>query len=86
MIGLEMAVIKSGERVFPNCEIKGCFFHLSQKIYRKIQDSGLQQHSQIDRDFALKLRMLPVLACVAMKTLVKPLTHIIPRSQIFIIF
>jgi hypothetical protein len=64
MIDFEMAVIKSVERVFPECEVKGCFFHLSQNIYRKIQDSGLQQLYQVDSEFALKLRMLPALAFV----------------------
>ncbi|XP_059154938.1 uncharacterized protein LOC131940304 [Physella acuta] len=64
MIDFEMAVIKSVERVFPKCEVKGCFFHLSQNIYRKIQDSGLQQLYQVDSEFALKLRMLPALAFV----------------------
>jgi len=64
MVDFEMAVITTLERVFPDSEIKGCFFHLSQNIYRKIQESGLQQRYQEDSDFALKLRMIPALAFV----------------------
>ncbi|XP_059175217.1 cysteinyl leukotriene receptor 1-like [Physella acuta] len=47
----------------------------NQNIYRKIQDSSLQQRSQLDSEFALKFRMLPVLAFVAMNTRVMPLKN-----------
>ena len=37
---------------------------MSQSIYRKIQVNGLTTEYQQDRDFALKLKMLPYLAFV----------------------
>ena len=49
-------------RVFPQTEIKGCFFHLSQCVYRKVQEAGLQQRYQADADFSLTVkRYLPLL-------------------------
>ena len=50
--------------VFPNASVKGCFFHFSQAIYRKVQAEGLQQHYAADTDFALQARMLAAMAFV----------------------
>ena len=44
--------------------ISECFFHLSQNVYRKIQSEGLTTIYQEDREFLLKLKMLPSLAFV----------------------
>ena len=84
MINFELAVINSLERVFPDSEIKGCFFHLSQNIYRKIQENGLQQRYQEDSDFALKLRMIPALAFVPIDEVVgafEELSEILPPES-----
>ena len=48
-------------RVFPQTEIKGCFFHLSQCVYRKVQEAGLQQRYQADADFSLTVKMIPAI-------------------------
>jgi len=83
MIDFELAVINSLERIFPDCEIKGCFFHLSQNIYRKIQENGLQQRYQEDPDFALNLRMIPALAFVPTDEVVgafEELSDILPQE------
>ena len=63
MVDFEKAAINSLEKNFIAC-VSGCFFHLSQSIYRRIQASGLTTDYQQDRDFALKLKMLPCLAFV----------------------
>ena len=63
MIDFEKAAMNSLEKKFIAC-VSGCFFHLSQSIYRKIQANGLTTDYQQDRDFALKLKMLPCLAFV----------------------
>ena len=70
MVDFELAVIKSIEVNFPDSEINGCFFHLSQSVYRKIQECGFQRRYQEDSDFALKLRMLPALAFVPVEEVV----------------
>ena len=84
MIDFELAVINSLERVFLDSEIKGCFFHLSQNIYRKIQENGLQQRYQEDSDFTLKLRMIPALAVVPIDEVVgafEELSKILPPES-----
>lgn len=84
MIDFEMAVINSLEIVFPESEVKGCFFHLSQNIYRKIQENGLQQRYQEDSNFALKLRMIPALAFVPTDDVVgafEQLSEILPPES-----
>jgi len=50
--------------VFQAVIIHGCFYHLTQNIYRKIQSAGLQERYQNDDDLSLSLRMLPALAFV----------------------
>ena len=63
MIDFEKAAMNSFENNFP-AVISGSFFHLSQNIYRKIQTEGLTSQYQTDREFVLKLKMLPSLAFV----------------------
>ena len=48
MIDFEIAVMNSIITVFPRAEIKGCFVHLCQNVYRKVQALGLQQIYQSD--------------------------------------
>ena len=64
MVDFKQAMINSVHQVLPNTQVKGCFYHFSQNIYRKIQEHGLQQRYQEDTDFVLKLRMIPALAFV----------------------
>ena len=63
MIDFEKAAMNSFENNFPAL-ISGFFFHLSQNIWRKIQTEGLTFQYHTDREFVLKLKMLPSLAFV----------------------
>ena len=42
----------------------GCFFHLAQNIFRKVQSAGLQERYQNEEDLSLSIRMIPALAFV----------------------
>ena len=42
----------------------GCFFHLRQNVYKRVQQQGLTNRYQADNDFALKIKMLGSLAFV----------------------
>lgn len=64
MCDFELAPINAFKHVYPNAEIHGCLFHLSQNIFRKTQELGLQQRYAEDANFALKIKMLPALAFV----------------------
>ena len=63
MVDFEKAAINALENNFISV-ISACFFHLSQNIYRKIQAEGLTTSYRRDRDFSLKIKMLPSLAFV----------------------
>ena len=42
-VDFEQAVINSFKSIWPLTQVKACFFHLSQAVFRKIQSLGLQQ-------------------------------------------
>ncbi|KAL4083317.1 hypothetical protein QTP88_028646 [Uroleucon formosanum] len=66
MIDFEQPFILAFKDVFPNAEIKGCFFHFQQCIWRKIQENGLQNMYAEDAELSLQIRHLCALAFVPM--------------------
>jgi len=64
MIDFEQSFILAFKDVFPNSEIKGCFFHFQQCMWRKIQENGLHNMYAKDAEFALQIRHLCALAYV----------------------
>ena len=60
----EMAAIQAARATFPNAAQSGCFFHLTQNIYRRVQDEGLKVRYETDANFALQCRMIGALAFV----------------------
>jgi hypothetical protein len=43
-IDYETAVQNAARTSFPGITIKGCFFHYTQRIWRKVQNTGMQTH------------------------------------------
>ena len=64
MIDFELASRNALAEVFPGATIQGCFYHLSQAVYRKVQSVGLQNGYQNDANLSLHIRMLTALAFV----------------------
>ena len=58
----EMAAINAVKSEFPGVQNKGCFFHLGQSVYRKIQNLQLASRYGTDEDFSIKIRQIPALA------------------------
>ncbi|POG73192.1 hypothetical protein GLOIN_2v1454966, partial [Rhizophagus irregularis DAOM 181602=DAOM 197198] len=58
----KQASINALRHVFPNIRNKGCFFHLGQSGWRKIQSCGLATRYGNDEHFSLMLRHLFALA------------------------
>lgn len=58
----EIAVINVIKIEFPESTHNGCFFHLGQNIWRKIQSCQLAAKYGKESDFALKLRHIAALA------------------------
>ena len=62
LVDFEKAAINTFAEVWPRTYIKGCFFHLSQSVYRKVQDLGLKTIYSNNTAFSINVRMLPTLA------------------------
>ena len=62
IVDFEKAAINAFKSHFPQTQVKGCFFHLTQNVCRKIQELGLKKKYQQDPSFGLQIRMIPVLA------------------------
>ena len=60
----KQAALNSVRRVYPNTELKGCFYHFSSNIWKHIQNFGKQNNCQDDENFALWLRLFSALAFV----------------------
>ena len=67
----EKAAMNSVQEIFIGANLHGCFYHLAQSIYRRIQVTGLQQCYQEDPEFALTFRIIPALAFVPLPNLIK---------------
>lgn len=58
LIDIESAAKNGIPAVFLNVKISDCFYHLSQCVYRRIQDCELQAAYQDDAELALLMRMI----------------------------
>jgi len=54
MSDFEIAITNACKRVFPGTAVSGCFFHLGQSIYRKVQEVGLQVQYNDRNDRSIK--------------------------------
>ena len=65
MVDFEQAALLAFQTIFPDAVQQGCFFHFSQCIWRKLQQTpDLQQRYISDEHFALNIRHLAALAFV----------------------
>ena len=62
LVDFERAATNAIEHLNPNVEIKGCCYHLSSNVWKRIQQFGYQQRYNDDQEFALHTRMLCALA------------------------
>jgi len=62
LVDFERAAINVFQLHNDNIEIKGCFYHLSKNLWKKIQEYGLQQRYMEDQEFALHSRMICAVA------------------------
>ncbi|XP_041466621.1 uncharacterized protein LOC121417108 [Lytechinus variegatus] len=58
----EIAVMQASDEVFPPHRHQGCFYHLTQATWRKIQELGLIEHYRDTADFRHFVGMLDGLA------------------------
>ena len=61
-VDFEQAMIGALRNVYPLVPQKGCLFHLSKNIYRKVQDLGLLQLNLDDEQFRTNIRMIAAIS------------------------
>ena len=71
MTDFEPAIVSAIRQEFPRARHRGCFFHFSQCIFRRIQAEGLQRRYETDVEFAMKIRLLSALAFVQTEDVVE---------------
>ena len=64
MMDFEKAAMNAFEHHFPHAEIAGCYFHLCQSIWRKIQNMKLDIRYKAEPAFAIRVRKFLALAFV----------------------
>ena len=58
LMDFEKAAFRSFEHTWPDSVVKGCFFHLAQNLWRKVQAVGLQAQYSDDQELAIRIRMI----------------------------
>lgn len=64
----EAAVLRVVDEMFPLAEIRGCYFHSAQCLWRMAQDSGLSRFNE-DADVKRFLRSVKALALVPLASI-----------------
>ena len=68
-IDFEQAAIGAIRSTFPDCAIRGCLFHLTKNLRKKLADEGLLRRYNTDPEFALAARMVIALFFVPIEDL-----------------
>ncbi|CAG8612441.1 16510_t:CDS:2, partial [Dentiscutata heterogama] len=58
----ELAATNAFQAEFISTQSKGCFFHLSQNVYRKVRDARLATQYGTNESFSIKICQIPALA------------------------
>ena len=65
LMDFELAAINSFQHTWPATMVKGCFFHLTQNLWCKVQATGMQPAYCQDEELAIRIRQIPALAFAA---------------------
>jgi MULE transposase domain/FLYWCH zinc finger domain len=64
LVDFEQAAIGAFRNAFPNADVRGCYFHLTQSVQRKIQELGLKTDYESNDELRIAVRYLPALSMV----------------------
>ena len=56
LVDYERAAKNALEHVFPDAEVKGCFFHLAQNVYRQVWNFCTTVNSPLSRTFPVSIK------------------------------
>ena len=68
MCDFEVAAVTAFGMVFPRTTLTGCFFHLSQSIWRKVQTIGLTTQYLNDENTRFLVKALAALAYCSLES------------------
>ena len=64
MIDFEQSMMDALDQVYPVVPQKGCLFHMSKNVYKRVQDEGMSQLYMNDEEFRTNIIMISVLSFV----------------------
>ena len=70
-VDFERASINAFEAAFPDSVAAGCYFHLGQSVYRRVQLLGLAGKFGADDEFKLRVKKLSALAFLPLEKVVE---------------
>lgn len=79
LMDFEKATMNAVTQVFGNIRLHGCFFHLCQSTWRKVQSLGLVQAYETDADVKLFCGMLDGLAFLPTDEVTNGMVHLQTR-------
>ena len=72
LLDFENAAQNAFRLAYPNASVKGCLFHLSQSVIRKVGELGLKSQFESNPEFNMAVKSLMALSFV-------PLDDVLPR-------
>ena len=64
MRNFEQSVMDALDQIYPVVPQKGCLFHLSKNVYKRVQDESMSQLYMNDEEFHTNIRMISALSFV----------------------
>ena len=80
-VDFERASINAVAATFPEARIAGCYFHLGQSVYRRVQRLGLQGKYEANEDFRLGVKMLSAIAFPPQEDIARGFGDLSPQFQ-----
>jgi len=62
LLDFESAAVNAFRSAFPNATVAGCYFHLTQSVIRKVNQSVMKEDCEKNDSLRLAIRYLPALA------------------------
>ncbi|XP_041351197.1 uncharacterized protein LOC121370148 [Gigantopelta aegis] len=83
VMDFEMATWKAVAKVFPDVKLRGCLFHLTQAVWRKCQEIGLQvayMNDDATHKFIIKIMALSFLPAREIHLMYNKIERLVPRG------
>ncbi|CAG0896418.1 unnamed protein product [Darwinula stevensoni] len=69
LLDFERAVITTLQLIFPSAMVKGCYFHFTQAIYRKVQELGISGPFMKSKEVKLWIRRVMALPFIPLESI-----------------